>query len=101
MKEVAEMKRPFSTHDMCNAIQEFVNDNRHSRDVEVRWYCEWLSENVLPTARIMRSGSALGPLERKLAAEFRLKEIADERGKRQADIERLENEARTIRAATA
>lgn len=93
----AREKRPFTAHNLVGAVDEFISDNRHSRDVELRWFASFLDAYTAPLAKRVRSGG-LDEGERKLVSTFRLGEIEKEKAERQREIDRLDGEARKLSA---
>lgn len=93
---------PMSGHALFQALNKFIDDNRHSNDVEKRW----LAELALPLHYTIREWNAggmcsLGPDHRKALAEFRLLEIEEKQSKLDKEKRALSEEAEKLKKKVA
>lgn len=96
MADVQE-KRPTTVHGLVNTIDDFITSNRHSRDVELRWFASYMEE-PLRIARQLRSGG-LDEAERASVSVFRLHEIEAAKEQRRKEIDELDREAAKLNVA--
>ncbi|WP_316176198.1 hypothetical protein [Bradyrhizobium sp. SZCCHNRI1073] len=93
---MAEERKRVTLSDLIYKLDEFITDNKHSRDEATRWFAAEL-EATLQLSRQLRSG--LGPEERAKVNAFRAKELEAEIERKRKDTEALERELKKLRAA--
>ena len=93
---MAEERKRASLTDLIYALDNFITDNKASRDEATRWLTGEM-ELPLQLARQLRSG--LGPENQAKVNEFRAREIEAEIERKRRDTQALEQELKKLRAA--
>jgi uncharacterized small protein (DUF1192 family) len=87
-------------HSLYEALDRFVNDNRHSRSVELRWLAfELCAAKALAHDFGVNGISPAGKKHSDAIGLFRKQEIDAEIGQRESEIERLRREQRLLTGA--
>ncbi len=92
----AEPRRPHTVHGLLSEMQDFISDNRSSREVALRWLSAYLAENITKILSAVRN-DRLGDEHKKMVADFRLSEIEAEKEKREKEIAALDREASELK----
>lgn len=77
-------------------LEEFIRSNRHRPEVALRWLAQYLDDAIVPIMRAARADNYDDASKQQIAA-FRLREIADERSKREREIADLDREANKLK----
>lgn len=84
---------------LADTIDRFISDNRHSRDVDMRWLASYFAP-ILTMLGEAISQRGLGPEMRKLVDAFRAKEIEGEMANKRRELEILERDLGRIKTGT-
>jgi hypothetical protein len=93
----AEAHQPMTLQQLIDALDRFVSDSRHHREVEIRWLATQAEEFRL-LAISMRNGRPSNDALRAIG-DFRLAELAAEKDRLKSQSDALDREAQTLRAA--
>lgn len=93
MTEVMERKTT-TTRALYDVVSDYIDCNRHSRNVNERWLCISLTP-LLGVIDSVMNRSKLSEETRKLVAEFRAAEIQKEIAVKRREIEVLERDLKT------
>lgn len=94
MENKVEERKRTNTRALYEAVTRFIDDNRHSNDVNVRWLSSLMEPNLPRICDIMNN--RVPKTDKEAIAAFRSAEINAEIASRRKDIERLESDLATI-----
>jgi len=91
-----ERKR-MNTRGLYEAVTGYIDDNKSSPDVNVRWLCALLEPNLLRISDIMNGRAP--ETDRQAIVMFQAGEIEAQIASRRKDIEKLERDLQKVKAA--
>ena len=95
MSEVQEYRRT-TIRELIDTMRKYMDDQRHSRDVNERWLVDYLIPVWKVAAEV--GNGRLGETSKAAVQAFRALELEDEISKRRKETENLERELKKVRA---
>lgn len=91
----AEFREPIKPRVIAEQISQFISDNQHSNDPQMRWLASEMRSTVVFLGEVI-SQRGLGPELRAKFNDFRRAELLAEVESKQKDIIRLDREIKQL-----
>lgn len=84
-----------TTHELCNALERYINRKEHSNDVDERWLAHYLT--TFRAVALEVRNSRLGPGAKAQVNAFRAAEIEKELQDKRRQMEVLERDLKKLK----